>query len=219
LLFIPNNSGVSSAQTEIPSLDKYSKLENEGFVGFQAAAVDDSKIEEIVDNTIHEAKDCECKGTGTIRTGDNRLLPCPCANCTCKKITDNNNTININLGNEDNQKKNTESEPVPEVKPELKIEDLSHVIIIFTNPEWCAPCIQLEKTTLKELRDVGFKFGQLEEHKTVHVICLDEEHPFYSKYGKGSIPHLLFIKDGKIYKELSGYQTSAIVSKIYNEGK
>lgn len=30
---------------------------------------------------------CTCNGTKQIRTGDNRILPCPCDNCTCKKGT------------------------------------------------------------------------------------------------------------------------------------
>jgi thiol-disulfide isomerase/thioredoxin len=223
LLFIPNSSGLSLAETGIPSLDKYSKLENEGFVGFQAAAIDDSKQEEAVDNTIHETKDCECKGTGTIRTGDNRLLPCPCANCSCKKITDNNNTININLGTEeDSQKKNTELSTVPKEQDSLieySIDNLDMVIIVFTNPEWCAPCKRLENTTFQELKKVGYKFGSLAEADTCHIILLNEEHPLYAKYGVGTIPTFIFINDGKIFTKITGYQTSQMVSKLYNSMK
>ena len=210
ILFLPSSAKTEVQATWLDNIDKYELLSNEGLVVFNA---NESEIQNQPEK-VDEVKSCECNGTKQIRTGDNRVLPCPCKDCKCSpKIN-----LNLNSGDappiqEDTQKKNT----VDTVQEETDyIPLLDGRCILFTNPEWCVPCSQLENTTLKELKKAGYKFGKVTDKK-IHIIILDENSPMSEKYAKGAIPTFLFIKGGKIVKVLTGYQTSAVISKEINE--
>lgn len=199
ILFLPSSS-VNSAtvKTWLETTDRYELLSNEGFVAFECNEV------KVVDKEVVVNK-CECKGTGKITTGDNRVLNCPCENCTCGKK------------NTDTEKKNTDTVPDKESVEEIDyIQSLEARCILFTNPEWCTPCVQLENSTLKELKQARYKFGNIDK-KFVHISILDETSPLFAKYGHGTIPLFLFVKNGKVVKELTGYQTSKVISEAINK--
>ena len=212
ILFLPSSSVKSeTAKTWLENTDKYELLANEGFIAFECneVAVVDKQVTEVIDTKVK----CECNGTGKIRTGDNRVLPCPCVNCTCAKST-NDNTITLTIKNpqiEETQKKNTDT--VQEEKS-IDISQFNGRCFVFTNPEWCVPCIKLEKTTFPILEKAGFQFGEVTE--AAHITKLNEKHPLFTKYGHKSIPLFIFIKDGKVVKELNGYQEAGVIADTIN---
>lgn len=208
ILFLPSTAKTEVQTTWLDKTDKYELLSNEGLVAF---SVNESEVQNQLEK-VDEVKNCECNGTKQIRTGDNRVIPCPCKDCKCSSKIN----LNLNSGDapkEDTQKKNT-ADTVQEETDYIPL--LDGRCILFTNPEWCAPCVQLENTTLKELKKAGYKFGGLTDKK-IHIIILDENSPMFEKYAHGSLPTFIFIKNGKVVKELVGYQTSEVISKEINE--
>lgn len=210
ILFLPSSAKTEVQTTWLDNIDKYELLSNEGLVAFNANESEVQTQPEKVD----EVKSCECNGTKQIRTGDNRILPCPCKDCKCTpKINLNLNSGDAPPTQEDTQKKTTDT-PIQEETDYIPL--LDGRCILFTNPEWCAPCVQLENTTLKELKKAGYKFGKLTDKK-IHFIILDENSPMFKKYAHGTVPTFIFIKNGKVVKELVGYHTSEVISKEMNE--
>lgn len=208
ILFLPSSSVKSeTVKTWLEKTDKYELLTNEGFVAFECNEVAVVNVE-VIDDKDKTVK-CECNGTKQIRTGDNRILPCPCLNCTCAK------SINLTIKDspvEEVQKKNTDT---VQEKKSVDINQLTNRCLLFTNPEWCAPCVQIEKNTLPVLIQAGYKIGSLEE--ACHITKLDEEHPLYSQLNIKGIPTFVFIKNGKIVKTMTGYYPANVISDEYNK--
>lgn len=210
ILFLPSSSKTEDVKTWQDTIDKYELLSNEGFMAI--------KINEEVSTNTNDTKPvppvtpvkCDgCGGSGVIKTGDGRTLDCPKCN------QNNSGAINVTMQDEESQKK---SIPIqPELYTEPKEIDyiplLEGRLILFTNPEWCGPCRLLESTTLSELKKAKYTTGSLKEK--VHITILDENYPFFEKYCKnGTLPHFVFIRKGKVVRELTGYQSYQTISSL-----
>lgn len=208
ILFLPSSSVKSEiTKTWIDNTSKYELLANEGLVAFE---VNESPLVQVKENIVK----CECNGTGKIRTGDNRILPCPCNNCQCSKST-SDNTINLTIKSspvEETQKKNTDTVQDTEA---IDISLYNNRCLLFTNPEWCVPCRQVENDTIPVLIKAGYKIGSLKE--SCHITKLDEEHPLYTQLGIKSLPTFIFIKNGKIVKIITGYYPGNVISDEFNK--
>lgn len=78
----------------------------------------------------------------------------------------------------------------------------------------------LEDKTFPAMKKVGYIITHKMD-KSAHIVVLDDEHPLYDKYGTGSIPCFLIVKNGKVVEKFSGYidaiNLSNKIIKVTNE--
>lgn len=78
----------------------------------------------------------------------------------------------------------------------------------------------LRDKTFPELAKVGYVITEKMD-KSAHIVVLDDDHPLYDKYGTGSIPCFLIVKNGKVVEKFSGYINAINLSdkmiKVTNE--
>ena len=95
---------------------------------------------------------------------------------------------------------------------EIKNNDLDGFIeegvtLVDFSATWCAPCRAL-KPTLKKLSDAGRK---------VCIVDVGDNQELATKYNVGSIPALLFFKDGELQQSLVGIQKEKVLNAIFDK--
>jgi thioredoxin 1 len=85
--------------------------------------------------------------------------------------------------------------------------------IIKFGAEWCGPC--------KAMKPHMEQFKQMIAESNIEVLDLDVDEAqnaeISNEYGVRSIPHTVFIKDGKPVKTLTGLKTSDDLYTIYKQ--
>lgn len=81
-------------------------------------------------------------------------------------------------------------------------------VIVDFSATWCGPCQKL-KPILHELEGEGL----------VHVVTIDtDQYPeIATAFGVQGIPHLLFVKDGKLVETSTGYQEKEALVSVINK--
>lgn len=78
----------------------------------------------------------------------------------------------------------------------------------------------LEDKTFPAMKKAGYVITSKMD-KSAHIVILDDDHPLYNKYGTGSIPCFIIIKNGKVVEKFSGYidavNLAAKIVKVTNE--
>lgn len=143
-----------------------------------------------------KTKDCPCKGTGKVKSGDGIIdIPCPCGkNCKCKK----------EIG----------STPKEELKVKYKRQ------ILFFTANWCTPCQQVKKNTISILEkpEYGWKTGE-DEFCHIRYMDVDKNPEYMEKYNFKNIPLFILLEDGKEINRIEGVPTPKQLTDFYNSGK
>ena len=88
----------------------------------------------------------------------------------------------------------------------MKIPKKGSVVLRFT-AEWCPPCKQL-KPVIAELKD---------ENKEVEFVDIDVDEEstkdLLSEYAIKGIPRLIFLREGKIQSDLTGFNPKEIIQQ------
>jgi thioredoxin 1 len=87
---------------------------------------------------------------------------------------------------------------------EIMNSDKPVVVDFWAN--WCTPCKRLEKV----IEEVAEKYGDEVNFRKVDVI---NNQKITSKYGVKNIPHLLFIRKGKVIDRTAGSISRDILEK------
>jgi thioredoxin 1 len=91
---------------------------------------------------------------------------------------------------------------------ESEILSYSGIVIVDFWAEWCAPCIMLTPV-------IEFLAEQYQGKIKVGKLNVDENPVIASQYGITGIPAVIIFKDGKIVKEMVGFQPKeAYISEI-----
>lgn len=101
-------------------------------------------------------------------------------------------------------------EPVQVVEPAPVVKEKSKKKLLYFTATWCGPCQNFKRNELPKLVKQGFD---------IEVYDIDETPEVYRKWKKSDryIPLFVFIgEDGKEYSRTTGYQTSTVISKIWN---
>ena len=76
--------------------------------------------------------------------------------------------------------------------------------------KWCPPCVHLGPTVEKVAEDYEGK-------ARVFKVNTEEEEGLATKFSISSIPALLFFKDGKVVKQLSGVQSEEAIKATLDD--
>lgn len=88
---------------------------------------------------------------------------------------------------------------------EMEQKVLSGNVLVEFGAEWCGPCKAI-KPLLEELS----------ENFSVITVDVDKEDPStLAEYGIRSIPTMIAFKDGKAFKRLTGMQSKATMTSIF----
>lgn len=133
-LIILAPDGVTKARELI-----FDERENEGKIAFVVTDYSPVKEEE-------KSEDCECGGTGQIRTGDGRILPCPCGpDCKCKK----------------------KAGQVPVLLSETPYDEYYYIKL---TAGYCAPCKKWDRDEKPKLKAVGLDVVEIDIEKNPQVM-------------------------------------------------
>lgn len=152
-----------------PYVYGFDERKNEGDVAF---FINDY---EVADNVDVVDKDCECGGTGQIKTGDGRTFPCPCGpDCKCKKKAGNSG---LEMGS-------ARSQEIP----------YEAYYVVKLTASWCGPCKQWDKSQKGKLKAVGLEVVEIDIDKNPNVM---------DDFGVNSVPSFILCKKSnkKAYKD------------------
>lgn len=83
------------------------------------------------------------------------------------------------------------------------------VVLVDFYADWCGPC-KMISPVLEELS------GQYDGKATIVKVNVDNEPQLASQYGVMSIPNLVLLKDGKLVKQVVGYQAKPALEALLN---
>lgn len=83
------------------------------------------------------------------------------------------------------------------------------VVLVDFYADWCGPC-KMISPVLEELS------GQYDGKTTIVKVNVDNEPQLASQYGVMSIPNLVLLKDGKLVKQVVGYQAKPALEALLN---
>jgi hypothetical protein len=158
---IPNPSTITS---------KYELMANEGMVAIHVA----SYMKNLDQGTPvpkpknHSAKDCQCGGTGKLKTDGRISLPCPCEVCGCKKAGG--------------------SLPTQEL---TQVKQKTQILFLTGADGQCYPCDWNKGKVFPYMRESGWK---IDKNLDSHILMVDQAtHPEYNVEG---LPTFIVMRDG-----------------------
>ncbi len=84
------------------------------------------------------------------------------------------------------------------------------VLLVDFFADWCGPC----KMIAPVLEELSMEYeGKL----NIVKVNVDQENALAGEYGVMSIPNLILFKDGKIVKQVVGYQPKAALKALLEE--
>lgn len=94
-----------------------------------------------------------------------------------------------------------------------EILNSKNLVILKFGAKWCPPCNMLAPELIelsKENEEVLIADADVDEQETESI---------KQKYNVQTIPHVVFIKDGKILEEFKGYKPKVVIQEIINKYK
>lgn len=88
-----------------------------------------------------------------------------------------------------------------------QITDSKDTVVVDFTATWCGPCKML-KPILSELEQEG--------KVKVVMIDIDANPGIAEKFGINGIPHMMFVKDGKIAENVIGFQEKQALEDVLN---
>ena len=187
----------------------FDERQNEGKIAFIVNESTD-EVPPTPTPTDKSCPNCDCKGTGVIKTGDGRTFDCPCSpDCPCKKKA--NTKASVEMGS-------TRSQEIP----------YEAYYVVKLTASWCGPCQAWnlnEKPKLKKVgldvveididknRDVlnGFKVND-KDHKSIpaFILCRKDNKKAYPSFNSGNVSgETLINKVGQLHKSLTSKVSQA----------
>jgi thioredoxin-like negative regulator of GroEL len=86
---------------------------------------------------------------------------------------------------------------------------LSEPAVVYFTAPWCGPCVQLKPQVARA--------GTIDSNHQYYVVDVDKiDQSVLDEFSISSVPHIFFIQDREVVREIKSRQAEAIVEEVNN---